>query len=59
MFFNVVRERQIKDPDSGKMLTVTSNTAKVQVTQVNADSAVATRISGIVAVGEKVDLATP
>jgi len=54
MFFDVVRERQIKDPDSGKMLSVSSPTGKVQVTQVNADSAVATRVAGVVSVGERV-----
>jgi curli biogenesis system outer membrane secretion channel CsgG len=54
MYFDVVRLRQIKDPDSGKMLTVSAATGKVQVTQVNPDSAVATRISGAIAVGEKV-----
>jgi curli biogenesis system outer membrane secretion channel CsgG len=59
MYFNVIKERQIKDPDSGKMLTVTAPTAKVQITQVNADSAVATRVSGVVAVGERVSLAAP
>jgi curli biogenesis system outer membrane secretion channel CsgG len=54
MYFDVVRERQIKDPDSGKMLSVSSPTGKVQVTQVNADSAVATRVDGMVSVGERV-----
>jgi hypothetical protein len=57
MFFDVVRLRQIKDPDSGKMLGVSSSTGKVQVTQVNPDSAVATRIAGVIAVGEKVQSA--
>jgi curli biogenesis system outer membrane secretion channel CsgG len=54
MFFDIVKVRQIKDPDSGKMLSISSPTGKVQVTQVNADSAVATRVSGVIAVGEKV-----
>ncbi len=57
MFFDVVRERQIKDPDSGKMLSVSASTGKVQVTQVNADSAVATRVEGVVSVGERVHAA--
>jgi curli biogenesis system outer membrane secretion channel CsgG len=59
MYFDVAKERQIKDPDSGKMLTVTASTAKLQITQVNADSSVATRISGVVAVGEKANQSTP
>lgn len=54
MFFDVMRVRQLKDPDSGKMLSVSSATGKVQVTQVNADSAVATRVAGAIAVGERV-----
>lgn len=54
MVFDVVKERQIKDPDSGKMLSVSSPAGKVQITQVNADSAVATRIAGVIAVGERV-----
>ena len=54
MFFDVVKLRQIKDPDSGKLLSVAAATGKVQITQVNADSAVATRISGEITVGEKV-----
>ena len=59
MYFNVVKERQIKDLDTGKFLTVSTPTAKLQITQVNADSAIATRISGVVAVGEKVAAAAP
>jgi len=54
MFFDVMKVREIKDPDSGKMLSVSSSTGKVQITQVNADSAVATRVAGVVTVGEKV-----
>jgi curli biogenesis system outer membrane secretion channel CsgG len=57
MFFDVVRMREIKDPDSGKMLSVAATTGKVQVTQVNPDSAVATRVAGVVTVGEKVQSA--
>jgi curli biogenesis system outer membrane secretion channel CsgG len=57
MFFDVVRLRQIKDPDSGKMLSVSASTGKVQVTQVNPDSAVATRVAGVVTVGERVQSA--
>jgi hypothetical protein len=59
MFFDVVRMRSIKDPDSGKLLNVAAATGKVQITQVNADSAVATRIAGAIAVGEKVQSEQP
>jgi hypothetical protein len=59
MFFDVVNIRSIKDPDSGKLLSVAASTGKVQVTQVNGDSAVATRIAGIIAVGEKVQSEQP
>jgi curli biogenesis system outer membrane secretion channel CsgG len=54
MFFDVMQVRSIKDPDSGKMLSVASSTGKVQITQVNADSAVAVKVSGTITVGEKV-----
>jgi curli biogenesis system outer membrane secretion channel CsgG len=54
MFFDVVRLREIKDPDSGKMLSVSSATGKVQITQVNADSAIAVKVAGTIEVGEKV-----
>jgi curli biogenesis system outer membrane secretion channel CsgG len=57
MFFDVVQTRLIKDPDSGRMLSVASPTGKLQVTQVNSDSAVATRVAGVVTVGEKVQSA--
>jgi hypothetical protein len=54
MFFDVVKLRLIKDPDSGKMLTVSAPTGKIQIIQVNVDSAVATRVAGVITVGEKV-----
>lgn len=54
MFFDVMRLREIKDPDSGKMLAVSSATGKVQITQVNADSAIAVKVAGTIEVGEKV-----
>jgi curli biogenesis system outer membrane secretion channel CsgG len=59
MFFDVIRLREIKDPDSGKMLSVSSPTGKVQITQVNPDSAVAARVAGVIAVGERVVSAAP
>jgi len=59
MFFDVIRMRSIKDPDSGKLLSVAAPTGKVQVTQVNTDSAVATRIAGAITVGEKVQSQQP
>ncbi|MGH7757459.1 MAG: FlgT C-terminal domain-containing protein, partial [Vulcanimicrobiaceae bacterium] len=48
MFFDVVKVLQIKDPDSGKMLTSNETVGKIQVISVTGQTAVAKRISGSV-----------
>jgi curli biogenesis system outer membrane secretion channel CsgG len=54
MYFDVVKVKQIKDPDSGRMLSVSQTVGTIQVMTVNADSAVARRVTGTVAVGNTV-----
>ncbi|HXP93508.1 MAG TPA: CsgG/HfaB family protein [Candidatus Binatia bacterium] len=45
-FFDVVNIRQIKDPDSGKMLTSRSPVGKIQIISVDADTAVGKALPG-------------
>jgi curli biogenesis system outer membrane secretion channel CsgG len=54
MYFDVIKVKQIKDPDSGRMLTVNQTIGSIEVMTVNADSAIAKRISGLVTVGSAV-----
>ncbi len=53
-YFDVVKVRQFKDPDSGKILTSKLPVAKIQITSVNDDTSVGTKISGTPAAGESV-----
>jgi len=46
MYFDVVRVRQIKDPDSGQTLTVNQHVGTIQVTSVSTDTAEAKLVSG-------------
>ena len=50
-YFNVVKVRQLKDPDSGKILTSKVPIAKIQITSVSDDTSVGTKVSGTPAVG--------
>jgi curli biogenesis system outer membrane secretion channel CsgG len=50
MYFDVVKVRQLKDPDSGKMLTSKVPIAKIQITSVTDDTSVGRTISGTPAV---------
>jgi curli biogenesis system outer membrane secretion channel CsgG len=45
-YFDVIQIHQIKDPDSGKMLTSTIPIGKIQITSVSPDTSVGKRISG-------------
>ncbi|MEO6990800.1 MAG: CsgG/HfaB family protein [Candidatus Baltobacteraceae bacterium] len=46
MYFDVVKIKRMKDPDSGKTLTVNENVGTIEVTSVSADTAVAKLVSG-------------
>ncbi len=50
-FFNVVKVKQIKDPDSGRMLTVSEPVGKIQIISVTSDTAVARVVSGHIIAG--------
>src|ERR1700681_1765132 len=51
-FFDVVKVKQIKDPDSGKMLTARTTVGKIQIMSVSADTAVGRIVAGKIIVGE-------
>lgn len=53
-YFDVVKVKQIRDPDSGKMLTVNENVGKIEIMQVNADTAVGRVVSGTIVRGQAV-----
>jgi len=46
MFFDVLRVKQVKDPDSGRMLTINQHVGTIQVTSVSADTSEAKLMSG-------------
>ncbi len=48
-YFDVIQIHQIKDPDSGKMLTSTIPIGKIQITSVSPDTSVGKRVSGTAA----------
>jgi len=48
-YFDVVQVHQIKDPDSGKMLTSTIPVGKIQIISVSPDTSVGKRVSGTAA----------
>jgi curli biogenesis system outer membrane secretion channel CsgG len=53
-FFDVVKVKQIKDPDSGKMLTARTTVGKIQIMTVSTDTAVGRVVSGKITAGESV-----
>jgi len=53
-YFDVVKVKQIRDPDSGKYLTVNENVGKIEIMQVNADTAVGRVVSGKIVRGAAV-----
>ena len=57
-YFDVVRIKQIKDPDSGKMLTSTLKLGKVQIVSVDTQTAVGTALPGSNGLGASVVGAT-
>lgn len=50
-FFDVVKVKQLKDPDSGRMLSVNETIGKIQVMTVTADTSVARVVSGKIVAG--------
>jgi len=50
-YFDVVKVKQIKDPDSGRMLTANETIGKIQIMSVNADTAVGRIVSGKIVAG--------
>jgi curli biogenesis system outer membrane secretion channel CsgG len=50
-FFDVVKVKQIKDPDSGRMLTANETIGKIQIVSVSADTSVAHVITGHIVTG--------
>jgi curli biogenesis system outer membrane secretion channel CsgG len=53
-FFDVVKVKQLKDPDSGRMLTVNETVGKIQIMSVTADTSVARIVSGKIVAGQSV-----
>ncbi|MBV8368893.1 MAG: hypothetical protein JO036_08240 [Candidatus Eremiobacteraeota bacterium] len=50
-FFDVVKVKQVKDPDSGRMLTVNETLGKIQIMSVSTDTSVGRIVSGKVVAG--------
>ncbi len=50
-FFNVVKVKQIKDPDSGRMLTANETIGKIQIMSVSGDTCVGRIVSGKIVAG--------
>jgi len=53
-FLDVVKVKQIKDPDSGKMLTVNETIGKIELMTVSTDTSVGRIVSGKIVVGSAV-----
>lgn len=54
MYFDVMTVREIRDPDSGKVLTSHQTTGKIQIVSVDTDTAVGQSVSGTGSVGSAV-----
>ncbi len=50
-FFDIVKVKQIKDPDSGRMLTANETVGKIQIMSVSGDTAVGRVVAGHITVG--------
>ena len=50
-FFDVVKVKQIKDPDSGRMLTANETVGKIQIMSVSGDTAVGRVVTGHIVAG--------
>jgi curli biogenesis system outer membrane secretion channel CsgG len=53
-YFDVVKVKEIKDPDSGKLLTVNENIGKIEIMSVSGDTSVCRLVSGKAVPGAKV-----
>jgi curli biogenesis system outer membrane secretion channel CsgG len=53
-FFDVVKVKQIKDPDSGRMLTANETVGKIQIMTVSGDTSVGRVVSGKIVAGQSV-----
>lgn len=53
-YFNVLKVKHIKDPDSGKMITISETVGTVEVMSVSTDSSVARRVSGTPSTGDSI-----
>jgi hypothetical protein len=51
-YFNVVKVKQVKDPDSGRMLTVSQTVGKIQIMSVSTDTSVGRVVSGKITAGQ-------
>jgi len=54
MYFDVLTVREIRDPDSGRMLTSRQTVGKIQIMSVDSDTAVGQTVSGTGSVGATV-----
>jgi curli biogenesis system outer membrane secretion channel CsgG len=54
MYFDVVKVSQIRDPDSGKMLTVNETIGRIEIMSVSTDTSVGRLVSGKAAAGAAV-----
>ncbi|HZX68810.1 MAG TPA: FlgT C-terminal domain-containing protein, partial [Candidatus Elarobacter sp.] len=50
-FFDVVKVKMIKDPDSGRMLTANETVGKIQIVSVSADTSVGHVVAGHIVTG--------
>jgi len=53
-YFDVVKVKSIKDPDSGRMLNSYEPVGKIQITSVSAETSIGKKVSGTAAVSERV-----
>lgn len=53
-FFDVVKSKQLKDPDSGRMVTSHVTVGKIQIMTVSTDTAVGRLVAGKIVAGESV-----
>jgi curli biogenesis system outer membrane secretion channel CsgG len=53
-YFNVLKVKHLKDPDSGKILTVSETVGTIEVMSVSTDSSVARRASGTAETGDAI-----
>jgi curli biogenesis system outer membrane secretion channel CsgG len=59
MMFDIVDTRELRDPDSGKMLTTEIPRGTIQIVTTSADTSIAKRVSGHAHVGQAVHSSSP